>query len=173
MSELRATNPIYLVWAGAYYVLRSRVFWILVAIALIFWFWRGQEETVDIAAQEAFYEQAMEAEIDRLIAEGKAQSLISASGRSSNSKDRKAEPAFFFTPMLCEAIATRANQKLGRMPTNWTDIVASGVTEKIPPPRKGHKYVYDPKLGAIEEVSIEDSENPARQSRNQSGTAAK
>lgn len=158
MSDLRPTNPVYMIWAGAYYVLRSRVFWVLVALVLIFWFWRDREENIDVAAQEQFYEQAIEAEIDALIAESKAQSQLMPA--TSESKDNESQEAsFFFTPMLCEAIATRSYRKLGRMPTNWNDIVSTGVTKKIPPPRKGHKYVYNPKTGTIEEVPESENAN--------------
>jgi hypothetical protein len=143
---------IYLLLGGVYWLLKSRIFWALLAVALMIWFFRDTMVTREVDRLEAFEEKAvLENEIAPRIAENKAAlESVRASGGQAEVHGPDAE--FFFTPMLCEAIASKFHGEKNRMPTNWADIAASGAATNVPPARKGYKYVYDARFGSIEEV---------------------
>ncbi len=150
--DQKSKDTVFIGLSFLYMALRSRIVWGIVALLIILSLWRGRRD-------EQVSEEATQA-ADSIIAEHSAKQ--SAAPKPAPKTAAKKEPGrkfkvevhqgFYFGPEFCEAVLTKFKNQHNRMPTNWVDIRANGGVDQVPPPRDGYKYVYDARLGIIEEV---------------------
>lgn len=149
--EQRSKDTVFIGLSFVYMALRSRIVWAVVTVLIVLWFLSGmkREQAEEEAAKSA----------EAVIAEhSKKQTPVANSVVETDKEEpgRKfkvtVEQGFYFGPEFCEAVLTKFKNQHNRMPTNWVDIRANGGVKHVPPPREGYKYVYDSRLGIIEEV---------------------
>jgi hypothetical protein len=57
-------------------------------------------------------------------------------------------------PLLLESALGKFYAVNKRLPTNWTEFKATGLISNMPPAKPGHRYVFDPTIGLLKEESL-------------------
>lgn len=149
--EQRSKDTVFIGLSFVYMALRSRIVWAVVTVLIVFWFLSGmkREQVEEEAAKSAEAVIAGHSEKQTAVAKSVVETDKEEPGRKFKVT---VEQGFYFGPEFCEAVLTKFKNQHNRMPTNWVDIRANGGVKNVPPPREGYKYVYDSRLGIIEEV---------------------
>ncbi len=145
-------------------LLRKPAFWVALVLLSALWFWRSRSRVNEVAELEALTEElTIDAEVRALQARQESPVVADSAGSGSRTAAGTGpELEFVFPPQLCESITSKFHGRMGRMPTNWADITASGSATNIPPARPGYKYVYDARFGMIEQVKDTEAHGSPR-----------
>jgi len=149
--EQKSKDTVFIGLGFVYMALRSRIVWAVGTVLIVLWFLSGmrREQAADEAAKAA--EAIIE---EHSVKQAPARKPEADAGKEESGRKFKVtvEQGFYFGPEFCEAVLTKFQNQHKRMPTNWVDIRVNGGAKNVPPPREGYKYVYDSRLGIIEEV---------------------